>query len=137
MMWIAIDAVLLIILIIRKNVANYDNVMHKRSIESVKSMGMRVMDALLKILLLIPVELIIYVLMCFISNTIIQKLLEWYKGIFIVALFPLLFTWVKGKKINIKLIWNSCLTVLAITFSIIGYMIDTQDIKAISKYRGR
>lgn len=136
MMWIAIDAVLLIILIIRKNVANYDNVMHKRSIESVKSMGMRVMDALLKILLLIPVELIIYVLMCFISNTIIQKLLEWYKGIFIVALFPLLFTWVKGKKINIKLIWNSCLTVLAITFSIIGYMIDTQDIKAISKYRG-
>ena len=137
MMWIAIDAVLLIILIIRKNVANYDNVMHKRSIESVKSMGMRVMDALLKILLLIQVELIIYVLMCFISNTIIQKLLEWYKGIFIVALFPLLFTWVKGKKINIKLIWNSCLTVLAITFSIIGYMIDTQDIKAISKYRGR
>lgn len=99
MMWIAIDAVLLIILIIRKNVANYDNVMHKRSIESVKSMGMRVMDALLKILLLIPVELIIYVLMCFISNTIIQKLLEWYKGIFIVALFPLLFTWVKGKKL--------------------------------------
>lgn len=113
----------------------YDNVMRRRSIESVKSLGARLLDVLSKILLLIPIGLIIYFLIHFVADTIIQKLLEWYKGIFIVALFPLLFTWVKEKNFNIKSIWNGCLTVLAILFSIVGYIIDTEDVKAISEYR--
>lgn len=135
-MWLVIDMVLLIVFPLRKNVTKHDNVMRRRSIESVKSMGTRLMDVLSKIFLLIPVGLIVYILIHFVSDTIIQKLLEWYKGIFIVALFPLLFTWVKEKNFNIKSIWNGCLTVLAILFSIVGYVIDTEDMKAISEYRG-
>lgn len=50
-------------------------------------------------------------------------------------MFPLLFTWIKEKNFNIKSIWNGCLTVLAILFSIVGYIIDTEDVKAVSEYR--
>ena len=46
MMWFAIDMVLLIILPLRKNVTKYENVMRRRSIESVKSLGARLMDVL-------------------------------------------------------------------------------------------
>ena len=113
----------------------YENVMRRRSIESVKSLGARLMDVLLKIFLLIPVGLIVYILIHIVPDMIIQKLLDWYKGIFIVALFPLLFTWIKEKNFNIKSIWNGCLTVLAILFSIVGYIIDTEDVKAVSEYR--
>ena len=136
MMWLVIDIVLLIILPLRKNVTKYENIMRRRSIESVKNLGSRLMDVLLKIFWLIPVWLIIYVLIHFVPDTIIQKLLEWYKGIFIVALFPLLFTWFKEKNFNVKSIWNGCLTVLAILFSIVGYFIDTEDVNAITEYRG-
>ena len=120
MMWFVIDMVLLLILPFRKTVTKYENVMRRRSIESVKSLGARLMDVLSKIFLLIPVGLIVYILIHIVPDMIIQKLLEWYKGIFIVALFPLLFTWIKEKNFNIKSIWNGCLTVLAILFSIVG-----------------
>jgi len=60
MMWLVIDMVLLIILPLRKKVTKYENVMPSRSIESVKSLGARLMDVLSKIFLLIPVRLIIY-----------------------------------------------------------------------------
>lgn len=136
MIWFVIDMVLLIILLFRKTVTKYENVMCRRSIESVKSLGDRLMDVLSKIFLLIPVGLIVYILIHIVPDMIIQKLLEWYKEIFIAALFPLLFTWIKEKNFNIKSIWNGCLTVLAILFSIVGYIIDTKDVKAISEYRG-
>ena len=135
-MWFVIDMVLLIILPLRKKVTKYENVMYRRSIESVKKNGERLTDVLQKIVFLILVGLIIYILIHIVPNTMIQKLLEWYKGIFIVALFPLLFTWIKEKNFNIKSIWNGCLTVLAIFFSIVGYIIDTENVKAISDYRG-
>lgn len=102
MMWFVIDMVLLLILPFRKTVTKYENVMRRRSIESVKSLGARLMDVLSKIFLLIPVGLIVYILIHIVPDMIIQKLLEWYKGIFIVALFPLLFTWIKEKNFNIK-----------------------------------
>ena len=135
MMWFVIDMTLLIILPFRKKAIKYENAMWRRSIESVKSWGAILMDVLIKIFLLIPVGGIIYFLIHFVPDTVIQRLLEWYKGIFIVALFPLLFTWIKEKNFNIKAIWNVCLTVLAIIFSIVGYIIDTEDVKAISEYR--
>ena len=135
MMWLAIDMVLLIILPLRKNVMKNENVMRGRSIESVKSLSDRLMDAFSKILLLIPVGLVIYVVIYFIPDVVIQKLLEWYKGIFIVVLFPLFFSWIKEKNFNIKSIWNGCLTVLAVLFSIAGYIIDIEYIKTVSEYR--
>ena len=101
MMWFVIDMVLLLILPFRKTVTKYENVMRRRSIESVKSLGARLMDVLSKIFLLIPVGLIVYILIHIVPDMIIQKLLEWYKGIFIVALFPLLFATVyKGNIIK-------------------------------------
>ena len=62
MMWFVIDMVLLLILPFRKTVTKYENVMRRRSIESVKSLGARLMDVLSKIFLLIPVGLIVYIL---------------------------------------------------------------------------
>ncbi len=135
MMWFVIDMVLLIILPLRKNVTKYENVMRRRSIESVKSLGDRLMDAISKFFLLLPVSIIIYAVIRIVPDAVIQKLLEWYKGIFIVTLFPLFFTWIKEKNFNIKSIWNGCLTVLAVLFSIVGYIIDTENIKAMSEYR--
>lgn len=61
MMWFVIDMVLLLILPFRKTVTKYENVMRRRSIESVKSLGARLMDVLSKIFLLIPVGLIVYI----------------------------------------------------------------------------
>lgn len=87
MMWFVIDMVLLLILPFRKTVTKYENVMRRRSIESVKSLGARLMDVLSKIFLLIPVGLIVYILIHIVPDMIIQKLLEWYKGIFIVVCF--------------------------------------------------
>ncbi len=135
-MWFVIDMELLIVLPLRKKVMKDENVMYRRSIESVKSFGERLTDMLSKIVILIPVGLIICILIHTAPNMIIQKFLEWYEGIFIVALFPLLFTWIKEKKFNIKSIWNGCLTVLAILFSVVGYIIDIENVKAISDYRG-
>ena len=51
MMWFVIDMVLLIILPFRKTVTKYENVMCRRSIESVKSLGARLMDVLSKMFL--------------------------------------------------------------------------------------
>ena len=65
MMWFVIDMVLLLILPFRKTVTKYENVMRRRSIESVKSLGARLMDVLSKIFLLIPVGLIVYILKAF------------------------------------------------------------------------
>lgn len=135
MMWLIIDMLLLIILLLRKNMTKNENVMYRRSIESAKSLSDRLMDAFSKILLLIPVGLIIHVVIYIIPDVVIQKLLEWYKGIFIIVLFPLFFSWIKEKSFNIKSIWNRCLTVLAVLFSIVGYVIDTENIKAVSEYR--
>ncbi len=135
MIWLIIDMLLVLLFMLRKNMTKYDRVMRRRSIESVKSLGTRFLDALLKMVVLIPVSLIIYVIIHIIPYAVIQKLLEWYKAIFIVALFPLFFTWIKEKKFNIKSIWNGWLTVLAVFFSIIGYIIDTENIKAVSEYR--
>lgn len=134
-MWLVIDMVLLIILPLSKNAMNNEILMRRRSIESVKSLSDRLMEAFSKILLLIPVGLIIYVVIYIIPDGVIQKLLEWYKGIFIVVLFPLFFSWIKEKSFNIKSIWNGCLTVLAVLFSIAGYVVDTENIKAVSEYR--
>ena len=49
MMWFVIDMVLLLILPFRKTVTKYENVMRRRSIESVKSLGARLMDVLSRV----------------------------------------------------------------------------------------
>ena len=81
MMWLVIDMVLLMILPFRKNVTKYENVMRRRTIENVKSLS--VMDVLIKIFLLFLVGLIIHFFIHIISDIVIQKVLEWYRGIFI------------------------------------------------------
>ena len=82
MMWLVIDMVLLMILPFRKNVTKYENVMRRRTIENVKSLS--VMDVLIKIFLLFLVGLIIHFFIHIISDIVIQKVFEWYRGIFIV-----------------------------------------------------
>lgn len=133
MMWLVIDMVLLMILPFRKNVTKYENVMRRRTIENVKSLS--VMDVLIKIFLLFLVGLIIHFFIHIISDIVIQKVYEWYRGIFIVALFPILFPWIKEKNFNIKSIWNGCLIALTSLLSLACYLIDMEDIKVISDYR--
>lgn len=135
MMWIVIDVVLLIILPLRKYVTRYQNEMYQRSIESVKSLSTRFSEALLKVFLLISVSLIIYIVMDIVPNVAIQILLKWYIGIFIVALLPMFYERIEKKTYNIKSIWNGCLTVLAILFSMVGYIIDIENVEEVSENR--
>ncbi len=135
MIWLVIDIVLGFLFLLRKKVKKYGNEMRRRSIESAKSLDARFMDVLTIICFLIMGGLILYFIIYIIPDYIIQIILEWYKGIFIVALFPLFFTWIREKNFNIKSIWNGCLTALAIIFSIVGYIIDIEDVKAVSEYR--
>lgn len=135
LMWFVIDMLLFLILLLRKSVTQHENVIRKRSIERVKSLSDRIMDRLSEIVLLLPVAFFVYILLHIASVTIIQKILEWYQGIFIVALFPLLFTYIKEKNFHINSIWRGALTILAVLFSIVGYMIDTETLEIVLEYR--
>lgn len=133
--WFVIDAVLLMILPFRKQITKYPNKMWKRSIEKVKKVSERAWDALEEFGLLILLCIFIYVIIYFIPDIGIQKFLEWYEGIFIVALFPMLFTWFKGNNIGIKSKGKVSLFALAIFVSIVGTLIDTEKVEVIVQYR--
>ena len=135
MVWFIIDMVFFIGLLFRKRIEENDHVMNRRSIESVKGLGSRLLDNISKTLVLIPIGVVIYCVIISFSNKLIQELLEWYKGIFIVTLFPLLLSWIKEKHLYIKSIWNVFLPVLAVVFSMVGYIIDTESINVISEFR--
>ena len=128
MIWFVIDMMLLIILPLRKYVTKDQNVMYRRSIESVKNLGARFNNMLFIIFLIFIGCVIIYS----VPDQLFQKFLEWYKGIFIIVLFPMFFARIKEKSISI---WNSWLTISVVLFSIVGYFIDIENIKSVSKYR--
>ncbi|MBR1700806.1 MAG: hypothetical protein IJ716_02505 [Lachnospiraceae bacterium] len=134
-MWIVIDMVFLLILPLRKDITKYQNKLRQRSIENVKSLGDKLMDILPQFFWLISMSLFIYTIIWLFPDVWIKKLLEWYKGIFIVALFPMFVTWIKEKNFNIQSVWNGCLFVSAALFSLVGYIIDTEDAKAFSECR--
>ena len=134
-MWCPIDIILFIMLLFTKKVKKYEDVMSRHSIESVKSLGTKFMDELSRIMILIPVGLIIYIVIYNVPDKGIQTFLDWYRGIFIVVLFPLFFTWIRDKNISFKSIWNKCLIALAIIFSVVGYYKDTEEVKDVLEYR--
>lgn len=137
MMWVVIDMTFFLILILplRKQVTKYKNKMWQRSIKRIKSLGERLYDILVQVWLFFFMGMFVYIFVYMIPDIGIQKFLEWYKGIFIVALFPLLFSWIRMNNIKTKSIWNGSLAVFAVLFSIVGYIIDTEKIESILQYR--
>lgn len=134
--WFVIDAVLLLLLPSREQIAKYPNMMWKRSIERVKKTNERVMDVLTEIGSLIFLCCFIYIIILCIPNIGIQIFLEWHKGIFIVALFPMLFSWFKGNNFSVKSKEMVSLLVLVIFISMAGTLIDTESVESIVQYRG-
>lgn len=135
MIWIIVDLAFFMLLLLRKKVRNEKETMPQRSISKVRSFGERVLDVFFNISWLFPIGVIIYIVMLFIPDMWIQKIMDWYKGIFIVALFPIFLTWIKEQNFKIKSIWNVSLFALTVFFSIVGYTIDTGKIEEISQYR--
>ena len=135
MLWAVIDLVFLFILFFRKQSAKYQNEMWQRSIERGKSSGDRLLDILSEMCSVFFLLIIIYILIYIISDIWIQKLLEWYKGIFIIALFPALFSWFKWENYNVRLMWNKILFFLTCFLSMTGSFIDAENIELIIQYR--
>lgn len=135
MMWVSVDVELLIVLLLRKKLTKSEKDMYRRSLEQVNSLGIKLMKGLRQVFWFFFVGLGTYILIHSVSDIIILKLLEWYRGIFIVALFPVFFTWIREKHFKIKSIWNCVLTLLAIFFSILGYIMDIEKIENISENR--
>lgn len=135
MVWSFIDIIFLVALLFRKHIAKSQNEMWKRSIERVKKLSEKLLDILSKAYLLIILWLFIFIFIYNIPNTEIQRILEWYRTIFIVALFPVLFSWLKDKNIDIKSGWKVSLIALAIFFCMIGYFVDTEKVELIAQYR--
>lgn len=135
MLWVVIDLIFLFILLFRKQATIYQNEMWQRSIERGKSSGDGLLDIMTYICSLPVLFLIIYIFVSIISDIWIQKLLEWYKGIFIVALFPAFYSWFKGKNHNNRLVWNKILFFLTCFLSIAGSFFDVENIDLIIQYR--
>lgn len=133
--WIIIDLVFFMLLLIRKKVTHEKEKMPQRSIGKVRNLGERLLDTFFMVSWLFPIGLVIYIVMLFIPDILIQKIMEWYKGIFIVALLPIFLAWIKEQTFKIKSIWNISLFVMTIFLSIMGYIIDTDQIEEISQYR--
>lgn len=136
LIWLGIDVVLLALLPSREQIAKYPDKMWKRSIERVKKTNERAMDVLTEFGLLIFLCCFIYIIIRCIPNIGIQIFLEWYKGIFIVALFPMLFSWFKGNNFSVKSKETGSLLILAIFISMVGTLIDTESVEPIVQYRG-
>lgn len=133
--WFVIDVVLCLLLLRREQVTKYPNKMWKRSIEKVKRLNERVLEALEEFGLLILLCAFIYGIIYYIPDIGIQKLLEWYQGIFIVVLFPMLFNWFKGNNFGVKSKGIGSLLVLAIFINIVGTLIDTEKVEVVVQYR--
>lgn len=136
LIWLGIDVVLLALIPSREQIAKYPDKMWKRSIERVKKTNERAMDVLTEFGLLIFLCCFIYIIIRCIPNIGIQIFLEWYKGIFIVALFPMLFSWFKGNNFSAKSKETGSFLILAIFISMVGTLIDTESVESIVQNRG-
>lgn len=135
MLWIIVDLAFFMLLLLRKKVTREKEKMPQRSIGKLKNLGERLLDTFFMVSWLFPIGLIIYIVMLFIPDILIQKIMEWYKGIFIVALLPIFLAWIKEQTFKIKSIWNISLLAMTISLSVMGYIIDTNQIEEISQYR--
>lgn len=134
-LWFVIDVLFLIALLLRGQLTKHQNKMWQRSIEREKSLGERVLDIVSEASSLAPMIFFIFIVIYIIPDIMIQKLLEWYRGIFIAALFPVFFSWIKDKNINIRSAWKWILICLAIFSSMLGNFIDLENVEEIAQYR--
>lgn len=134
--WGVIDIEILLLLIVfhKNSVSKHTNEPWKRSIESVKGLDQRFLDILGQIFIIVLLAGVIYFFLYPVSVTEIQKIMKWYQGIFIVALFPILFEWIKDNNFKQKSFWNRCPPVMVVIFSIIAYIINAQSKDKITQY---
>lgn len=135
--WTVIDVVLFLLILpsLRRHATKYTNEPRKRSIESEKNLWEKVLDILSEMCLFFPLLLLVYIVVYFIPDIGIQIFLEWYKGLFFVALFPVILGWIVEKSLKVDSFWECSLIVLAVLFSIVGYVIDAESMESITQYR--
>lgn len=76
-----------------------------------------------------------YVCVYFVTDEVIEKIMAWYREIFIVALFPIFLGWIKDNNFRRKSFWNICPSIMAVVFSIIAYIINDESKEMITCYR--
>ncbi len=110
------------------------NKTRKKSIESDKTLEEKTFDFLLEVCGFILLFIFLYAVVHFIPNIAIQYFLKWYIGIFFLALFPVIFSWIVEKN-KVVSFWEYCLLVFVVLLNIVGYIIDTERIDLITQYR--
>lgn len=133
--WVVIDGLLLILFPFRNKFMEKQNRMPRRSIVKSKSVGMSLIDILLYIMQFLMISLFIYMGVYFIPDMLVERMLEWYMGAFLVAVFPVLLSYVKENSTNTMSRWKVCLIGLAVLFSIVAFLFEAEEIQVVSKYR--
>lgn len=136
--WMDVDVVLFLLILppLRKRATKDIHQPPKRSIESEKDLCEKVLDFLSEMCLLFPLLFFVYIVLHCIPDIGIQIFLKWYGGIFFVALFPVIFGWIVEKSPKVNWVLECSLIVLAVVLSVVGYIIDAENIEAIMQHRG-
>lgn len=134
-LWSIIDIIFLVALLFRKHIAKSQNEIWQRSIERGKRLSEKLPDILLRSYLLILLCSFTYIIISNIPDIYIQKLLEWYKGIFFATLFPVLLSWFKDKNLDISLVWMVIFIGLVIFLVIAEILMDSENLELIVQYR--
>ena len=134
-MWFVIDVVFFILLLLRKKLTYTQKRMLQRSIETTKSLGEKLVDYFMSFLLFVLIGLMVYLIIYLIPNPVVQKIMEWYTMIFVVALLPVFLGWSMEHNTSIKSVWNVLPSVSAILLSIVGYFFDSAKVEEVIQYR--
>lgn len=126
MSWGMIDVILLILLRtgVKGNMAEEGNKLHRRSIERKKDK----LDWISSILSGLFSVGVIYLIIYLIPNTTIQGLAEWYKEFFAVTLLPIVYDWIKEKKIIIKTGWRIVFSIYILILSVACCIMNVEKI---------
>lgn len=72
---------------------------------------------------------IIFIFVSHVSDRVIETFCEWYVGIFVTALLPIIFSYIDDRLLKGKSIWKKMLLIVAIILSIVGFIIAKDIIK--------
>ncbi len=127
--WCVIDGLMFLLTLpfIRLNISKQEIQLWKRSINRIQRKMERIGRTVKEIFACGFLVIIFYILLREMPNTVIQLLLDWCKGTFIVAFFPILLSWIQMNKNKCGIHWSVLNVFLGVTISIIGYAVDSID----------
>ena len=105
----------------KKTVNQRQNRIYKRSIEYRKEVKDIVLDVVTQLMFWISGGVVIFFMICVIPNELIQMSFEWYLGICIASIIPMIYTLINEKQINSKVNLKVALVIYTVISSILCY----------------